>query len=173
MIRRARSLALVVVAVSACAPPPDEPDADAGPAPTTIENAFEIELGTGRETFQPLDDGDTIYLEAGFQGAQHVLASVRVALPEGRYLSDFTLVRADGTQLSEPSRVRVPYAESAPEGAALLGYRVVVGNDEVDNAVGEDATLQVVVEDADGGAALDERDVHVEWAPEGWNPDAG
>jgi hypothetical protein len=167
---RAKALLLVAAcALGACAPPSSsEPDAGA-PLPSD----FPLELGTGRETFQPLADGDTVYLEAGFQGLQHVLASVRSdALAEGRYMTDFSLVHTDGTRLSEASRVRAPYADAGGE-VSLTGYRVVVGDDTVDAAVGAQAVLRVVVEDGEGGQAADERRVQVEWAPEGWDPDAG
>jgi len=150
---------------------PTQGEGDAGVAPS---NAFAVELGTGRETFQALAGGDTLYLESGFQGAQHVLVSVRLPeLAQGRYLTEFLLARDDGLQLSEPSRTRVPYADEGEGGAEVTGYRVVVGNDTVEDAVDQSATLSVVVEDAEGGTASASHDVHVEWAPEGWDPDAG
>jgi hypothetical protein len=163
-------VALVALVATGTACGPASEGADAG---ASVGDAFALELGTGRETFRPLVDGDTVFLERGFQGAQHVLASVHVALEEGRYLSDFALVRDDGVQLSEPSRARVPFAaRDDGDGAQLTGYRVVVGDDDVEAAVLRQATLSVVVEDADGGSARDERSVFVAWAPEGWDPDA-
>jgi hypothetical protein len=154
--------------VLGCAP--GEAATDAGPS-----SDFPIELGSGRETFQALDDGATLYLERGFQGAQHVLSSVRIEGPaSGRYLTTLDLVRDDGTQLSEPSSVSLPYAElDDGSGAELLGYRLVVGNDAVEDAIGRDAKVSVVVEVPDVGSAYDERRVHLEWAPDGWDPDAG
>jgi hypothetical protein len=135
------------------------------------EAPFVVELGSGRERFVPLADGDTAFLERGFQGAQHVLVSVRAEdLPEDRYLVNFELVRDDGLLLSEPSRVRVPF-ESNEAGAQITGYRLVVGNEKLEDALGSTATLSATVE-ADLGSSGDERQVEVELAPEDYNPDA-
>jgi len=141
-------------------------------AATIPDAPFDMILGTGRETYVPIVDGDTLYLELGHQGLQHVLVSVQLlGLPQDRYYVDFQLVRNDGVTVSEPAYVRVPFNHMADEsGAELLGYTLVVADPDL--AVGHDAVLRVAVEGPEGGVAMDERKVHVEWAPEGWNPDA-
>ena len=136
------------------------------------EASFDVHLGTGRETHMPPMDGDTLHLELGHQGLQHVLVSIQLSrLPQGRYYVDFILVRGDGVAISEPARVGLPFsAISGGDGVELLGYTLVV----VDPAlgVGHDAVLRVLVEGPDDEVGADQRSVHVEWAPEGWDPDA-
>ena len=136
------------------------------------EATFEATLGTGRETYMPLDDGDTLFLELGHQGLQHVLVSIRLhGLPQDRYTVDLVLVREDGVAVSEPAHVRLPFALMADEsGVELLGYTLVVVDPVL--GVGHDALLRIAVEGPEGDIAVDERNVHVEWAPEDWNPDA-
>ena len=143
---------------------------DGGDAP--LPSAFDIDIGTGRNTFVALDDGETLYLESGFQGLQHVLVSVRTPLEPGRYFADFSLVRRDDEVLvSEPSRVRIPFeSDDGASGvtASLFGYQLVVA--EPDEAVGFSARLRVEIE-GPAGVGYDERDVVVQWAPDGWDPD--
>lgn len=140
-------------------------------AATIPDAPFDVLVGTGRETYVPIVDGDTMFLELGHQGLQHVLVSIRLlGLPEDRYFVDFQLVRNDGVAVSEPSRVRVPFSEMPDgSGSELLGYTLVVADPEL--GVGHDGVLRVAVEGPEGNVAMDERAVHVEWAPEGWNPD--
>jgi len=141
-------------------------------AATIPDAPFDMILGTGRETYVPIVDGETLFLELGHQGLQHVLVSVRLfGLPQDRYFVDFQLVRNDGVTVSEPAYVRVPFNDMADgSGAELLGYTLVVADPEL--AVSHDAVLRVAVEGPEGGIVMDEREVHVEWAPEDWNPDA-
>ena len=136
------------------------------------EASFEATLGTGRETYMPLVDGDTLFLELGHQGLQHVLVSIRLhGLPQDRYTVDLLLIREDGVAVSEPAHVRLPFALMADEsGVELLGYTLVVVDPVL--GVGHDALLRIAVEGPEGDVAVDERNVHVEWAPEDWNPDA-
>ena len=136
------------------------------------EAPFDVFIGTGRETFVPLMDGQTLFLELGHQGLQHVLVSIRVqGLPQDRYVVDFQLTRDDGVAISEPARLRLPFKEIPDEeGVELLGYTLVVGEPSL--GVGQSGTLRATVEDPDGLIAADERSVNIEWAPEGWNPDA-
>ena len=136
------------------------------------EASFDVIVGTGRDTHVPIDEGDTVYLELGHQGLQHVLVSLRlIGLEQARYVVDFTLIRDDGVSVSEPSRVRLPFS-ALPDGSGveLLGYTLVVADPAL--GVGHDAVLRVAVDGPDGEVATDERRVHVEWAPEGWDPDA-
>ena len=134
--------------------------------------SFEVTLGTGRKTHMPLADGDTLHLELGHQGLQHVLVSIRLdGLPQARYDVDFLLLRDDGVAIAGPTQIRLPFV-GMPDGsgAELFGYTLVVM--EPDLGVGHDALLSVAVEGPEGDVAMDERSVHVEWAPEGWDPDA-
>ena len=164
-MRSAIAALLILSALWACGPAPSGEGEGEG------EPAFPVEIGSGRERFVALNDGETAFLERGFQGAQHVLVSVRLTgMPQDRYLVDFQLVRDDGLLLSEPSRVRVPFVETA-EGAEVTGYRLVVGNESLDDALGASATLSATVE-ADEGSARDAREVEVELAPENYDPDA-
>ena len=140
-------------------------------AMTGPDAPFDLTVGTGRNTHMPLSDGDTLHLELGHQGLQHVLVSIQlVGLPQDRYPVDFQLIRNDGVAVSEPTRVRLPFiATQDGSGAELLGYTLVVLEPAL--GVGHDAVLRVAVEGPEGGVVADQREVHVEWAPEGWDPD--
>lgn len=132
---------------------------------------FTVELGTGRTAFRPVAGDDTLYMENGLQGLQHVLVSLRVVgLDEGRYLTDFALTRDDGLVVSYPAQVRLPFA-LADDGVELLGYQLVVR--EPDAIAGFSGRVRASVEGAGGEVDADERAVQVEWAPEGWDPDEG
>ena len=135
------------------------------------EASFDVILGTGRETYVPIVNGETMYLERGNQGLQHVLVSIRLpGLPQDRYLVDFQLVRNDGVPVSEPARVRLPFNTMADgSGVELLGYTLVVADPAL--GVGYDGVLRVTVEGPDDEVAAYQRNIHVEWAPVDWNPD--
>jgi len=141
-------------------------------SPTLSNASFDVNLGTGRNTYMPLVNGDTLHLELGHQGLQHVLVSIRLmGLPKARYSVDFLLVRDDGVNVTEPVRVRLPFnSMSDGMGVQLLGYTLVIVEPAL--GVGHDAVLRVAVEGPEGEIAVDERSVRVEWASDGWNPDA-
>ena len=141
--------------------------ADIGPLAS-----FTVTLGTGRKRHVSLVDGDTLYLELGHQGLQHVLVSIRGdGLAQDRHRVEFTLTRADGVAVSQPANVSLPFA-ALPDGsgAQLLGYQLVI----VDPAlgVGHSAVLRVGVHGPEDELAVDERTVQLQWAPDGWDPDA-
>lgn len=160
----------------ACAGPGDGPDGDAGPVDPSSDAGpppFDVELGTGRDIFRPLDNGDTLYLERGFQGLQHVLISVRAAdLEEARYRVTFSLTRTrDDEVVSEPAVVRLPFeALRDGEGVQIVGYQLVVR--APDEAVGEEAVVRIEMEGDDDELSTDARTVDVDWAPDDWDPDA-
>lgn len=150
--------------------------ADAAPTDSAAEShseipAFDVVVGTGRQTFVPLNGKDTLYLEQGSQGLQHVLVSIRIdGLPQARYAVDFSLVRNDGVAVSEPAWVKVPFAsQSDGIGVELLGYQLVVADPAL--GVEQDGVLRIEVEGPDGTRGSDERAVHIAWAPVGWEPD--
>jgi len=151
-----------------------------GEGPTPVDGGddvvavsdFDVELGTGRTVFRPLTAGDDLLLERGFQGLQHVLVGVRTtALTPGRYVVTPELARVrDDVVVSEPTSIRVPLTDGDESGAAtFVGMQLVIG--EPDGVVGEDCVLHLSVEDDDLGLGFDVVEVHVEWAPDGWNPD--
>ena len=155
--------------------PAAENDTSSGVELDTVnlpEASFDVTLGTGRTTHKPLADGDTLHLELGHQGLQHVRVSSRLGgLPQARYDVDFLLLRDDGVAVAGPTRIRLPFIGMPDEsGAELFGYTLVVMEPEL--GVGHSALLSVAVEGPAGDGAMDERSVQVEGAPEGWDPDA-
>ncbi len=177
MRRALAPLALVWLAAGCAGLPADGDGAGEDGGPMVLDDAgvpapFEVEIGTGRETFKTLNDGDTLYLERGFQGLQHVLVSVRAPeLEEARYLVDFSLTRTrDDEVVSEPSVVRLPFEASSGAGVQITGYQLVIR--DPDEAVGEEAVVRMVLENDNDEHSADARTVNVAWAPDGWDPDA-
>lgn len=95
---------------------PDDPEPDPFPAPigTDADGDMSLDVGTGRETFVELRQGDPLRWEAGVQGGHHVWVSARLDGPsldawsedERREVSTrFELTRRDGTPLGELTRL--------------------------------------------------------------------
>jgi hypothetical protein len=148
---------------------PAQPGGDAALPDGSVSGEPRLEVGTGEQQFEPFEDGDTVPLILGSQGAQHVAVSVRVfgLDPRGTIL-DLRLTRdRDGMTVSQTFMVRVslePVAGS-PGLAEAWGLTLVVP--EPDQAIGEALTLRVrVTERMDaGGRVLEvERHLFTDWA---------
>ncbi|HEY8426921.1 MAG TPA: hypothetical protein VIL20_01045 [Sandaracinaceae bacterium] len=170
----------------ACAPPPDgSGDATAGdaaprdaavecdparwdPASWVPSGEPRVELGTGRDRFESFEDGATLGLVSGCQGAQHIWTSVRARGldPQSPLLEVAVRRDSDGLLMSQVFRVRVSLEPVAcTDYAEVVGLTVVIP--EPDLAIGEDLTMRVAITDREERTASVVRPIRTEWATEG------
>lgn len=119
-------------------------------------------LGTGEVEFLSIGDGaQDVALVNGVQGGWHVWGSVRATgLDWADVRMTFTLAEADGSLLSEPSRIdgELRCCEADPECAGfgeLVGFPVIL--DQPTLAVGRIVTFTVEMTDSDGVTATAEK----------------
>lgn len=158
---------LLLAACVGCALPEGEGDAGASPDDLIRDRQdFPLELGTGEVDFVVLDEGAGLLLVRGFQGLQHVAASVRAwDIPEERYPVSVELFRVeDGEQVSEPASTRVPLRASDDGYVEIVGLRAVVEDPAA--IVGQQARLRVEVTGPDGLMASASHVGVVQWAAE-------
>jgi hypothetical protein len=148
-----------------------------------------VEVGTGADAFEPVEDGDVLAVERGSQGGQHVWAGVRAwgvdvgsesdydaMLNQDRPLVGFELECPDGVLSFDNTWRRL--LPPADDGTRLLVGRLVQFEhwvelpadwQELDWAEVEaelediDMTLRVTVEEAGGDLYVDERIVRLEF----------
>lgn len=169
MLRRS---ALVLFALLAACDPklPDDPDGSAPDDPDAWVPSGDprVELGTGRDAFEAFEDGQTLELVSGCQGAQHIWTSVRAygLDPRGTILDVSATRDRDGMMLSQTFHVRVSLEPVAgTDYAEVSGLTLVVP--EPDQAIGEDITMHLSVTDMAERTATDERPIQLDWATEG------
>jgi hypothetical protein len=148
---------LLGVACGGPLPPPEQP------APP-----LRVEVGTGRSgQFTPVAEGDTLRLQRGCQGSQHIFVSLRAwGLAPDKALVTLALRRtADGQVVSLPYRLRLPFTSPSPEAPAeLTGLLLVVP--EPTEALGRGVALEATVEDEAGHSASDRRGGTLQWGPD-------
>lgn len=141
----------------ACSSSPGS-SADAGPP-------F-IELGTGTREFEPLDDGDDIFIVQGPQGGYHFFGSLRARNVEP----------GDSEDLSDPKNPRTTFEAFAGDArvdsmfssyvqgleledgyAQMIGRTVILDILDDDDLDGVTVRFTVSLEDTDGVVVSDER----------------
>jgi len=134
--------------------PPPEPSPD-----------MRLEAGTGAREFTPLAEGDTLRLQRGCQGGQHVFVSLRGwGLPSDPVMVELALTRADDDRkVSSSFRVRYLFAQSSSEEAPdeLPGLLLQVPDPAA--AVGRTVRLTATVELDSGTRVTDTHTGPVEW----------
>ena len=145
---------LATIAAIACG------DTDSGPPIAT--------LGTGDTAFEPLSDGDTIFVIQGPQGGFHVLGSVRVSGidpgdpddlqdPSNPTTTFRVFMGADRVDLDASSYTQGldPVADSSQH--EMIGRLVILDIQSDDELDGASLRVQVEVTPAAGLGAIDER----------------
>jgi hypothetical protein len=135
----------------------------------TYATDFPLEVGFGWEPWVAYESYGELPLERGFQGGQHLNASLRTFFlepQEGQYLCSLSVVLAsdpDGQPLAEstdvcdvgtPGQLEVPTPAGLEEGSLIAPWLRLIVDD--DNHTGELVELRVQVEAPDGqiGRAL-------------------
>ncbi|MEC7519016.1 MAG: hypothetical protein VYE22_04075 [Myxococcota bacterium] len=169
-----RSFAFVLVALlmHGCPPPDPAPDGsvggdDAGGDSGVYVGDPRLELGTGEGRFDTFEDGETLDLVSGCQGAQHVWVAMRAwGIDRRGPIIDVELIRdSDGERVSQVFRVRVSFDDVGEEYVDVFGLTLVVP--EPDTAIGEDLTLRATVTDRNETTVMDERPIRIEWGEGG------
>jgi hypothetical protein len=133
--------------------------------PTEPDPSLRLELGTGQQ-FTPLADGETLLLQRGCQGGQHIFVSLRAwGLPPDPVMLDLSLTRPeDGQRVAPPFRVRFLFAQAtgdAPDEVTGLVFLLT----QPDQAVGRTVRLTASVETDAGQSAEDSHTGPLQWGP--------
>ena len=132
--------------------------ADAGSddaAPDAGAVGLALAVGTGAQgDFVPHEDGQTLRLQRGCQGSQHVFTSVRVNDAMGtRIVVGVRIVRvADGLLVSVPLELRLPFDPDAPPGVRQITGLTPVVEDPAD-VLDQEVRVEVFVRDDSGAEA--------------------
>lgn len=137
-----------------------------GPPEPEPPPPLRLEVGTGRQQFTPLAEGDTLWLQRGCQNGQHVFVSLRAwGLPPDPVMVELSLTRTeDGQRVSPAYRVRYLFAQGtgdAPD--ELPGLLLLIPQPEP--ALGRTVRLSASVETDAGEFAEDARTGLLEWGP--------
>lgn len=156
-----RHVSLVIALLSLGCSPGVEP-VDAGPGDA---GPLTFEVGEGRDTFTPIEDGRTLLLARGCQGLQHVWITLRATGvdPRGVHVRLSLRRASDGVDVASEFSVRLTFAER--DGFVELGALQLVVPDP---AVGLDQELVLAAEitDRDGRTASLSRPVRIVWGTE-------
>ena len=149
--------AFLILAIVSCGDSTDETvESSSG-----RESTFDLTLGTGRDSFEPLEEGGVLILERGTQGLQHIYVSLRAPIAEGLHLIDLSLT-FNNVRYSSPTRVNAPFLSVDGEDfTELVGQFVVVP--EPSGVLDVPATLRAQVEPSGGGFAEVVQEVTVSW----------
>lgn len=135
---------LLATALAACGTPPGPNKPDGGSTIVTPE----LQVGTGKDAFVALGDGDTIELFHGPQGGTHLWGALRAkGLGDGDFEVQYAITSADGTnQLSTQTYLITPLANGDwREWAGLVGFVP-----EPSAVIGREVALSIAVKDANG-----------------------
>ena len=151
-----RPLIAVFLLINCGSPPPTPGD------PT-------LSLGGGEGLYTAFEDGDTLDLVRGCQGAQHVWVALRATGldPRGTII-DLSFRRAsDDVVVSQAFVVRVSMdpVDGMDGVTEVYGLQLVVP--EPDAALGQDLFLSATVTDREGVEVFDERPIRIAWGSGG------
>jgi len=134
---------------------PNDLGSDPGDAPDAGTVGLAVTVGTGAlGEFVPHEDGQTLRLQRGCQGSQHVFTSVRVNGAAGaRITVGVRIVRvSDGLLVSVPFELRLPFDADAPPGVRQITGLTPVIEDPAD-VLDQEVRVEVFVRDDSGAEA--------------------
>lgn len=157
-LARPSSLSALAALLLACSGEPEPEPVDTGWA---SEGTLDLRLGTGEADWTPIVDGQTLDLESGSQGLQHVVLSLRsTTLPAGRHITRLTLLEGEEVRV-EPPQVT---AEFFALGEAVVAPGLLLVIAEPDAVLGRELSLRAEIQQAFvGDIGRDERAVRIEW----------
>lgn len=132
-----------------------------------------VDLGTGDDSFEPLEDGDPVNVINGPQGGQHVVGSVHTFNMTSVATVQLTIQRAEDDSYVSDQTYRLQFLEEDAEQCewtylglfAYLGF-VSLAEDDAD-FLWKDAIMRIEVTDDNGRTATDEIVVVPELEPIG------
>lgn len=132
-------------------------------APTA--SSLQVQVGIGeRGMFQPAREGETLRLQRGCQGSQHIFTSLRIqpAVPGPLRVSITVLRQADAAVVSTPLSLRLASEPTSdPQAVQITGLTPVI---EVPRDVlGREVLIQAHVESIDGAHGEGQLRGAVEW----------
>jgi hypothetical protein len=128
-----------------------------------------VEIGTGETAFEPLEDGDSIYIVYGPQGGYHFNGSLRVQGIDAGEPDDLdeptnpvTVFEAfEGEQQVDMDastyKQGIDPVEGEPGIYQMLGRRVILDITSDDQLDGKEVRMTVRIEDTNGVVVEDER----------------
>ena len=133
---------------------------DAADACRKPDDDQKLEIGKGRYAFAPLEEGETVTLEAGPQGGYHVWLALRV---DGfRQLGSLVEVKGTLNTLEHevPAFASTVTFHRAGDECEIYGLRFRVDHELlVEQLLSQPLTIEVTVTDATGAVATSARDV--------------
>ncbi|RKG88399.1 hypothetical protein D7V97_42775 [Corallococcus sp. CA053C] len=122
-------------------------------------------MGTGG-MFTALQDGDTVELNSGFQGGQHVFVSLRAwELTTLSSRVELSLERtSDGNRVSVPYEVDLRFSPSPQPGEPAMLEGLLLQVTDASKAVGQEVRLNASFESNTGEHGSDSRTVIIQWA---------
>lgn len=132
-----------------------------GPA----QHSLQVTVGVGeRGVFQMVRDGETLRLQRGCQGSQHIFTSLRIQPASAGPLQVSVTVsrQADGVVVSAPLSLRLPAEPSDdPHAVQLTGLTPVI--EAPREVVGHEVLIRAEVTSSDGSHGEDQLVGTVEW----------
>jgi len=159
---RSRPLLIgLLLAFSACpnGPSPEDDDGGIPPLPDGGEAPL-LQLGTGTESFVPVEDGDELQVIAGPQGGHHIWVSLRTrppVNPKGVLIN--VTGRYEGGELL-PSELKLNLVKNGPW---LEWYALVAMVPDPDAVAGKEVELSLQITDSANVTATDSRRVIAKW----------
>lgn len=134
---------------------------DAAPAASSLQ----VQVGIGeRGMFQPARDGETLRLQRGCQGSQHIFTSLHIqpVAPGPLQVSVTVLRQADAAVVSTPLSLRLASEPTSdPQAVQITGLTPVI---EVPRDVlGREVLIRAQVEASDGARGEGQLRGTVEW----------
>lgn len=132
-------------------------DTDTGTNPACFTDDPTAEIGTGETAFEPLTDGQTVYMQHGAQGGEHILGSLRVWHMSQIVTVHYTITRDDNGTVVSDQTFRVAMIEE-PDCAymypGMYGY-LGLTSEYTQSLQNAHVTLQMDATDSDGRTASD------------------
>lgn len=150
-------LSLVLVSCTSSDDTGPGADTDTGTDPACFADEPTAEIGTGETDFEPLVEGQTVYMQHGAQGGEHILGSIRLWHMSQIVTVHYTITREDDGSLVSDQTFRVAMIEE-PDCAymypGMYGY-LGLTSEYTQSLQNAHVTLQMDATDSDGRAASD------------------
>ncbi len=150
-------LALVLVSCTSSDDSGATGDSDTGTDPACFADAPTAVIGTGETDFESLADGDTVYMQHGAQGGEHILGSLRVWHMSQIVTVHYTIAREDDGSLVSDQTFRVAMIEE-PDCAymypGMYGY-LGLTSEYTQTLQNTNVILNMDATDSDGRSASD------------------